>query len=250
MRKYSKIIVLLFAIVLLTSGCGADPNQAIDPNNGIWDKFFVYPLSLTIEFFADLFNSYGISIIVSTILVRTLVLPLMIKQIKGSKAMQELQPQMKEIKEKYKDNPQKVNEETMKLFQTKNVNPMSGCLPIFIQMPILIAFYHAIMRNPNIAADSFLWFDLGQPDILYLFGIPIPILSLLAALTTYLSTKAMSIGTTAMTPQQAQQQKLMAILMPAMIFFFSLNFASALTLYWVTGNTYTIFQNKFIRGKK
>lgn len=243
MKKYYKLALILIAVVFISTGCAADPNTPVDPNNGIWDKFFVYPLTLTLDFFGDLFNNYGLAIIFATILVRLLVLPLMIKQIKSSKAMQDLQPEIKEIKEKYKDNSQKVNEETMKLFQKHNVNPLSGCLPIFIQMPILIAFYHAIMRNQFIQDSTFLWLDLGSKDPFY-------ILPVLAAITTYYSTKTMSAATTAATPQAAQQQKIMLYLMPAMIFFFSLQFASALTIYWITGNLFTIAQNKLIRGKK
>lgn len=243
MNRYSKVVLLLLFVVLISTGCSSDPNAQIDPNNGIWDKYFVYPLSLTLDFFADLFfGNYGLSIIVTTILLRFLVLPLMIKQIKSNKAMQELQPEIKEIKEKYKDNSQKINEETMKLFQKHNVNPLSGCLPLLVQMPILIAFYHAIMRNPHIKESTFLYLQLGQPDPYY-------ILPILAAITTYYSTKTMNTGVAA-SPQAAQQQKLMTYLMPAMILFFSIQFASALTLYWITGNLFTIAQNKLIRGRK
>lgn len=244
MTKYSKVVLILFFIVLISTGCSSDPNMAIDPNNGIWDKYFVYPLSLTLDFFADiLFGNYGLAIIVTTILLRLLVLPLMIKQIKSNKAMQELQPEIKEIKEKHKNNSQKINEETMKLFQKNNVNPLSGCLPLLIQMPILIAFYHAIMRNPHIKDATFLYLELGQPDPYY-------ILPILAAITTYFSTKTMNTGAALASPQAAQQQKLMTYLMPAMILFFSIQFASALTLYWITGNLFTIGQNRLIRGRK
>lgn len=243
MKKRSIIGLMLIVIVLLSSGCAASPDTPVDPSNGIWDKFFVYPLSMALDFFGDLFlNNYGLSIILVTILVRFLVLPLMITQIKSTKAMQQLQPEIKAIRDKYKDNSQKIQEETMKLFQKHNVNPLSGCLPLLIQMPILIAFYHAIMRNPHIADSSFLWLQLGEKDPFY-------ILPVLAAVTTYLQTKMMSAGTST-TPQAAQQQKLMTIMMPAMILFFSIQFASALALYWVVGNIFTIVQTKMVKGIK
>lgn len=243
MKKRFTIILLLLAIVLISTGCAASPDSPIDPSNGIWDKFFVFPLSEALDFFANLlFNNYGLSIIIVTILIRFLVLPLMITQIRSTKAMQGLQPEIKKIKEKYKDDSKKIQEETMKLFQANNVNPLAGCLPLIIQMPILIAFYHAIMRNSHIAATDFLWLQLGQPD-------PLFILPVLAAVTTYLQTKMMSMGTD-ITPQAAQQQKIMGIMMPAMILFFSLQFASALALYWVVGNIFTIVQTKLIKGKK
>lgn len=243
MRKRSIIMFLLIALVLISTGCSARANTPIDPSNGIWDRFFVYPLSSALDFFANLlFGNYGLSIIVVTILIRFLVLPLMVTQIRSSKAMQQLQPEIKKIREKYKDDSQKINEETMKLFQKHNVNPLSGCLPLLIQMPILIAFYHAIMRNAHIADSSFLWLQLGSPDPYY-------ILPILAAITTYLQTKVM--GANASTsPQAAQQQKIMNIFMPAMILFFSLQFASALALYWVIGNIFTIVQTHFVKGIK
>lgn len=242
MQKRFVIVLLFIAIVLLSTGCSANPNTPIDPGSGIWDKYFVYPLALALDYFANLFfGNYGLSIIIVTILIRFLVLPLMVTQIKSSKAMQQLQPEIKKINEKYKDDPKKKQEETMKLFQKNNVNPLAGCLPVLIQMPILIAFYHAIMRNPHIADSSFLWLQLGEADPYY-------ILPILAALTTYWQTKMM--GTASLNEQAAQQQKIMLYLMPGMIFFFSFQFASALSLYWVTGNIFTIVQTKFVKGIK
>ncbi len=227
--------------MFISTGCSTKgiPN----PTNGIWDRYFVYPLSETLNYFAKLFaNNYGLSIIVVTILIRFLVLPLMMTQIKSQKAMQALQPEIAKVKEKYKDNAQKVQEETMKLFQQHNVNPLSGCLPIFIQMPILIAFYHAIIRNPDIAKHTFLWLQLGQKDPYY-------ILPVLAAVFTYLQTVMMSTGVAA-TPQAAQQQKIMSIMMPLMILFIGISLPSALALYWVVGNLFTIAQTKLITHKK
>ncbi len=243
MRKRSYIILSLVAIILFSTGCSANLDTPPDPNNGIWDKYFVYPLSWALDYFADLlFGNYGLSIIIVTILIRFLVLPLMITQIRSSKAMQALQPEIKNIREKFKDNSQKIQEETMKLFQKHNVNPLSGCLPIVIQMPILIAFYHAIMRNIHIADSSFLWLQLGNPDPYY-------ILPILAGVTTYFQTKMMGAGAS-VSPQAAQQQKIMTYFMPAMILFFAFQFAAALALYWVIGNIFTIVQTKFVKGIK
>src|SRR5699024_305065 len=103
-------------------------------------------------YFADLLgNSYGWSIILVTVIVRLLLVPLNVKQLKSSKAMQDIQPEMKELQKKYSSKDQatqqKLQQETMALFQKHGVNPLAGCLPIFVQMPILIAMYHAIMRT-------------------------------------------------------------------------------------------------------
>ena len=241
MRKRSIIfLILLIGIMLISTGCST--KGIPDPGNGIWHRYFVFPLSQTLDFFAELLgNSYGLSIIIVTILIRFLVLPLMMTQIKSQRAMQALQPEIAKLKEKYKD-PQKVQEETMKLFQKHNVNPLSGCLPIFIQMPILIAFYHAIMRNPDIAKHSFLWLQLGDKDPYY-------ILPVLAAVFTYFQTTMMSTGV-ATTPQAAQQQKIMSIMMPLMILFIGVSLPSALALYWVVGNIFTIAQTKLITHRK
>jgi YidC/Oxa1 family membrane protein insertase len=148
--------------------------------------------------------------------------------------MQDLQPEMKKLKEKYKDDAKKQQEETMKLFQTNGVNPLAGCFPILVQMPILIALYQAIMRNQAIHEHTFLWLNLGQPDHFY-------ILPAIAALTTFIQQKFMA------TQMSAQMQSLMFIF-PVLIFVMSMNFAAALPLYWVYSNIFTIVQSYFIYG--
>src|SRR5690606_1808941 len=112
-------------------------------------------LSLMINYFADMFSdSFGWAIVVVTIIISLIILPLNLQQIKISQVMQAIQPELKALQEKYSSKDaktqQKLQEETMKLFQKHGVNPFSGCLPIFIQMPILIAMYHAIMRTEEI----------------------------------------------------------------------------------------------------
>ncbi len=220
--------------LLLLAGCS--PANAQLDRTKFWDKYFVGPLSDTLDWFADLMGgSYGLSILVVTIIIRLIILPLTLKQYKSSKRMQEVQPELKKLQAKYKDDPKKVQEETMKLFQKEGVNPLAGCFPILVQMPILIALYNAIMRNPEIGSHSFLWMQLGQKDPYY-------ILPILAALTTYLQQKMMS---SQMTPQM---QSLMFIF-PVLIFVMAMNFASALPLYWVYSNLFTVVQTYFIYGK-
>lgn len=235
-RSRIAYLSIFLVLILVLAGCSSSQLAPIDPNNGIWDRFFVYPLSFMLDWFANvLWGEYGLAILVVTIIIRFLVLPLTLKQYRSSKAMQEIQPEMLKIREKYKDNPQKVQEETMKLFQKHGVNPMAGCLPILIQMPILIALYHAIMRNQEISTHNFLWMQLGTPD-------PYFILPTLAALTTWLQQKVMS---TQITPQM---QTLM-IIFPIMIFVMSMSFASALPLYWIYSNLFTIVQSYFLYAR-
>jgi len=223
----------------LLAGCGAPIDQTTETADMLkgnwWERNVVYYFAITLDAFAGWFNnSYGLAILLLTIIVRTLILPLTLKQYRSSKAMQALQPQMAEIKKKYKDNPQKQQEETMKLFQTHQVNPMAGCLPLLVQMPIFIALYNAIYKNPDIREATFLWLELGEPDKI--------VLPLLAAATTFLQTKMM---------QSTQQQTMpgmgmMLVIFPVLIFVMSMSFPAALPLYWVYSNIYTIIQNYFL----
>ena len=165
----------------------------------------------------------------------------MIKQTKSSKSMQALQPEIANLKEKYSskdpETQKKFQTETMALYQKNGVNPVAGCLPLLIQMPILIGFYHAISRTQAISADSFLWFELGSKDPLYL-------LPIIAALTTFVQQKIMMADTSGQNPQM----KMMLYIMPVMIFVFALKLPAALPLYWIVGNIFMIIQTIMIKG--
>ncbi len=240
-----KRILLLFGLLsvfLLLTGCNEIKQPITAESTGFWNEYIVYPLSLLIVKGADiLWGSFGLSIIVVTIVIRLAILPLMIKQTKSSKAMQALQPKMAELKKKYSSKDQKtqqmLQQETMALFQKHGVNPMAGCFPLLIQMPILIGFYHAISRTRAIAQDSFLWFDLGHKDPYY-------ILPIIAGITTFIQQKMMMAGTENQNPQMA----MMVWMMPIMIVIFAFNFPAALSLYWVVGNIFMIVQTYFIKG--
>lgn len=215
-------------------------------SEGFWNTYIVYPLSWLITYFATLFgNNYGLSIIVVTLIIRLAILPLMIKQMKSSKAMQALQPEMQKLKEKYsskdQQTQQKLQQETMALFQKHGVNPIAGCFPLLIQMPILIGFYHAIMRTQEIAQHNFLWFDLGERD-------PFFILPIVAGITTFAQQKLMMAGTSGQNPAMMPQMQMMLWLMPIMIVIFAVNFPAALSLYWVVGNLFMIGQTFLIKG--
>lgn len=243
--RYTALGILLLAVVALGTGCGI-VTEPPHYNNGFWEAFFVYPLYwLLVEAHTLLFNEWGLSILVVTILVRVLVLPLTIKQYRSSKAMQQLQPELKIINEKYKNDPQKRQAETMQLFQKNGVNPLAGCLPLLIQMPILFAFYRAIMgvsaaHNAGQIYEgqnfAFLWIaDLSSSDPYY-------ILPVLAAVSTYFQMK-MSMMTA---PQGNQQMKMMMNIMPFFILFIGISLPSALALYWVFGNIFSIVQTYFL----
>jgi len=238
-RRVLSILMLGF-VALALSGCNPQAAAPIGPDaTGVWDKYLVWPLSWLITESAVLLGgSYGLGILVATIIIRLLVLPLMVKQIKSSKKMQELQPELTKIREKYKNDPQKAQQETMLLFQKNNVNPLAGCLPLLVQMPILIAFYHAIIRTEEISRQTFLWMSLGEKDPYY-------ILPVIAAVTTYLQSKMMG-----NTMQNNPQMQMMLIMMPLMILAIAVTLPSALSLYWVYGNLFTIVQTYFLYRDK
>jgi len=240
-RKKIFLILALVSLVAVLSGC-TQVDQPIDVNStGIWNKYFVYPMSWLIIYFAELFNSnYGLAIVIVTILARTILIPLNVKQLKSSKAMQDIQPEIKKLQAKHasKDakTQKKLQEEQMALFQEHGVNPIAGCLPIFVQMPILIAMYHAIMRTAAIKEGTFLWFELGATGDF--------ILPLLAGGATFLQQKLMMADNPS---SDNPQMKIMLYIMPIMITVFAFIFPAALALYWVVGNIFMVVQTIFIR---
>ena len=241
MKRRILLISALIGLVLLLSGCTQVNEPITAESEGFWNKYFVYPLSWLITYFAELTsNSYGLAIIIVTLLIRFALLPLMIKQTKSSKAMQAIQPELKELREKYSSKDQatqqKLQQETMQLFQKHGVNPLAGCFPLLIQMPILIGFYHAIMRTSEIAEHNFLWFDLGESDPYY-------ILPLVAGVTTFIQQKITMMGM-----ENNPQMAMMLWLMPIMIVVFAISFPAALSLYWVVGNIFMIVQTFLIKG--
>ncbi|MBS4177605.1 YidC family membrane integrase SpoIIIJ [Lederbergia citrea] len=245
MKKRIILLSAMLVLVLITAGCATidNPNYITAESTGFWSKYIVYPLSWLITTVAEMLgHNYGLSIIIVTLLIRLAILPLMIKQTRNSKAMQAIQPEIQKLKEKYSSKDaktqQQLQQETMQLFQKHNVNPLAGCFPLIVQMPILIGFYQAIIRTEGISkAGEFLWFDLGAPDPIYL-------LPIIAGLTTFLQQKIMMSGMGNTNPQM----QMMLYIMPAMILIFAINFPAALALYWVVGNIFMIVQTYYIKG--
>ncbi|MDQ0417871.1 YidC/Oxa1 family membrane protein insertase [Croceifilum oryzae] len=232
-RKWIVLTVLILSFALLT---GCSPTGSIDPSSGVWAKYFVHPLSQLLDYFYDLFGTYGVSILIVTFLVRLLILPLSIKQQRSMQEMQVIQPKIQKLRAKYKKDQQKQQQEMMKLYKEHNVNPMSGCLPMVVQIPIFIAFYQAIQFDPQIAKSTFLYLQLGKPDPYFIFPI-------IAAFTTYIQMIAQGSANSA-------QTRIMIWIMPIMILVIGSNLASALALYWVYGNIFTILQYMIFSRKK
>ncbi|GFZ33330.1 membrane protein insertase YidC [Clostridium zeae] len=184
-------------------------------------------------------TSYVLAIFILTVIVRLILLPLNIKQIRSQVKMQEVQPIVQEMQKKYKNDPQKAQMEMMKIYKENNVSPFSGCLPLLIQMPILFALY-GVFTSINVQGASFLWIpNLYAKDPFY-------ILPILSAATTYLSSY-LSTKTTVNTSQQGgMNMGSMNIGMSLMMGFMALNFRSALVLYWIMGNLIQLVQTYFL----
>jgi YidC/Oxa1 family membrane protein insertase len=200
------------------------------------------------------FGNYGIAILILTVIVRVIFWPLTHKSTESMKRMQELQPQMAALKEKYKDNPQRIQQETMALYKENKVNPMGGCLPMFVQIPVFIALFAVLRSAIELRYSSFLWIsDLSEPENLFAGMIPVVgslnILPLLMSATMMWQQKLTTGANVAATPEQQQQQKMMAIMMPVMMLFFFYSMPSGLVLYWTTSQVIMIAQ-LLIKKKK
>ncbi|MDR3560308.1 MAG: YidC/Oxa1 family membrane protein insertase [Negativicutes bacterium] len=179
------------------------------------------------------FPNYGVAIILLTVAIKIVLYPLTVKQVKSMKKMQELGPKLKALQEQYKDNKPKQQEEVAKLYKTAGVNPLAGCLPLLIQMPFLASIFYAIRDFGYVSQPSFLWIKtLAVSDPIYL-------LPILAAVTTYISSKQ------TMT-DSSQQGKMMTMVMPLFIGYMTLRFPAGLGLYWVVSNLVQIVQQRFL----
>lgn len=201
------------------------------------------------------FSYLAIAIIISTIIFKLILLPININQFKSQQKMAEIQPKLKELQVKYKNDPQTLARKQQEVYKEENYNPFSGCLPLLIQFPIIIALF-SVFREPAKYAfkdpgmydamnKAFFWVkDLDKVDV---WGFPI-----LVAVTTFLQSKTMMVqpkGTE--NDQMAATQNIMTFVMPIMLFFFSRKVAAALSLYWVVGNIFTIIQQLIMnRGKR
>ena len=187
----------------------------------------------------DLTSSWGIAIILLTIIVRTLVWPIMAKSTRSMKRMSKLQPLMKEIQEKYKDDQPRQSAEMMKLYKDYGINPVGGCLPMFIQIPIFFGCLYMLQPAAELRGQSFLWVkDLTLPDtVTHFLGFAINPLPLLMGLTGFLQMKMMP-----QSPSMDKMQQRIFMFMPLVFVFFVYTFASGLSLYYTVQNLFSIFQ--------
>lgn len=211
-----------------------------------WFDLLAKPMLWLLNFFHQYSGNYGFAIILLTILVKMAFWPITQKGMKSMKNMQKLQPKIAKIRERFKEDPAKMNQEMMALYKTYKVNPVGGCLPMLIQIPFFFALYRVLMASIELRHAPFmLWInDLSAPDRLWIgFDIPylhgIPILTLLMGASMYFQQK--------MTPTTADptQARIMQFL-PIVFTFMFLNFASGLVLYWFVNNLLSILQQYLI----
>jgi YidC/Oxa1 family membrane protein insertase len=221
--------------------------------------FLTNPFIVVMLFLYQLVGSnYVVALILFTVLVRVLTYPLTAVQMKSARRMQELSPKLTRIREKYKNDREKLAQAQMELYKKEGINPAAGCLPLLVQMPILFGLYGAISVTlaatplqvvdlhhrlglaPGLAnlfplQNQFLWMNLGLPD-------PTPVLPILVVATTWLQSKLMTPPTADPKDPSAAMSRQMLIMMPLMVGFFSLTFASGLSIYWVVSNIVGIIQ--------
>jgi YidC/Oxa1 family membrane protein insertase len=191
-----------------------------------------------------LIGNYAWSIIVLTILIKLALWPVQNKATNEMRKMSLLSPKMTEMREKFKDDPQKMNQEVMKLYKEYGVNPFSGCLPLLVQIPIFFGFYSMLGTAIELRNSSFFWVaDLSQPDTIgHLLGLPINVLPIVMAGTM--------VWQMIITPKtgDAMQQRIFYF-MPIIFLVFCYNYASGLALYWTTQNLFSIVQLYLTRNK-
>jgi YidC/Oxa1 family membrane protein insertase len=211
-----------------------------------WFSFLAHPIVSIITFFYKLIGNYGMSIILLTLLIKLGFLPLTQASFKSMKAMQEIQPEVAALRERIKD-PNVLNQELMGLYKKKGVNPLGGCLPILIQIPVFLGLYNALLNSIEMRHKPFaLWInDLSSPERLELFGIGIPFMILLMGASMFWQQKTQP---TAMDPQQQKIMLIMPFIFTGMFILHPM--PSGLVLYWLVNNVISIVQQIYLKGHK
>lgn len=204
------------------------------------------PLGALLKLIFDLTNNYGLSIILFTIVTKLLTLPLTMKQNKSMKEMQEIQPKLKKLQEKYKNDKEQLNIKTMELYKEHNISPFGGCLPLLIQFPIIIGLFAAIREPGLYVFESQAAYEAINTSFLWMSNLATAdkwILPILAGIATYLSSATM----TAKGAPVDQSQKIMTYMMPVMIFWWGKSFPAGITLYWVVSSAFQAIQQLIIK---
>ncbi len=236
----------------------------------MWETIIINPMVNTLLWIYQLVGSFGLAIIIFTIIIKAITYPLTASQLRGTQKMQELQksPQWQEIQKKYKDDKEKLSQEQMKLYQELGINPLGSCLPMLIQFPIIIGLYQAIIRGLSVTPldfaklyhniypffnvskllpidNTFLWMNLSQPERINILGVAVPSMAIIVVVTTYLQSKLMT-PPSEPGAQGAQMTQAMNLYMPLFMGYLALTFASGLSLYFIASNLTSIAQYAFM----
>jgi len=211
------------------------------------------------DFLYTLIPNWGVCIVIISVIIYFSMYPLTLKGMLSMKRMQSLQPMIVKLKEKHKDSPQKMNKEMMQLYKEHKVNPLGGCLPMLLQMPVFIGLYQVLWRSVSFKGAGFLWIkDLSEPDRLFLLPFSLPflgnefnLLPLVMVVVMFFQQKLSAKNMVITDPSQAAQQKMMTTIMPIFLGFIFYKFASGLTLYFTMFYFFSTFtQWKMSKGKK
>ncbi len=276
-RKHLILLLVLVMAMLLLSGCGV-PQGGVDVTttdpSGPWQTFFVWPLAKGLIWLHDTLAganipySWGFAIVLFTLAIKVVTFPLTVTQIKGMQAQKDLQPRIQELQKKYGKDKEKLSQEQMKLYQEAGVNPLSGCLPMLVQMPVLFGLYSALMSLGSALENAdFFWIpNLGFPRytdgmgwITQLFSsgeyvrlVSYLILPALLMVTQFYMQKMTTASTPTTSDGAAGMMGQMSTIMTLMFGFFTLQVPAGLTLYWVTSNLLqmgqTVLVNKMQGG--
>ena len=221
---------------------------------GLWNTIFIKPLTWFLIKLGQLLNNYGLAIIFATLLIRLLLYPITRKTLKQSEMMRKVQPEMKKIEQKYADKKDQQSmtmksQEIMALYKKYNVNPMSGCLFSFLQIPLFFAFYEALYRLPVLFEDNFLVFNMATTPMAALskghyYYLILPILVLVVTFFSFKANKNNGAG------GSEKQMKTMMNVMLVIIVFTSFQMSTAIILYWITNSGFTILQNLLVKRSK
>ena len=230
----------------------------------IWQAF-VDLIASALTIFAELIAnmgipySFGFAIILFTLVIKLVTLPLTLQQLRASKAMQDLQPELQELQKKYKGDREKMSQAQMELYKQAGVNPLGGCLPMLVQLPIWFALYRALfsLAQQGVLDEGFFWIPtLAEPtNLSWLWPLPpsvgwataaaFMVLPILTVISQVIVQKMMTPSNP--DPQQASMNQMMT-LMPLMFGFFALQVPQGLSLYWVTSNIFSVVQQYFVSG--
>ena len=248
-KKNVKSLLVLLTVVALAvvlTGCASTGTlKPVSHTSGSWwDRWVIYYMSTFLLWLSKLIgNNYGWAIIIFTIIVRLILYPLSAIQIKSTTKMQKIQPEMDALRKKYPGSDTEsrtlLSQETNKLYKEAGINPYAGCLPLIIQMPVMLALYGAIAQTPQLMTGHFMWMDLGKPDPYYIM----PILSMvLTFASTYISQLSM--------PKESQtlSSKIMTYGMSIMVGVMGIYFQSAIVVYWVISNLFQVVQTFILQN--